>query len=77
MLVIRGKKKKDTHTPMFTAALLTIARARKQPRCPSSDEWIKNCSTYIQWSITQSLKTDHICVSSNDVDESQACYRVK
>ena len=26
---------------MFTAALLTIARTRKQPRCPSTDEWIK------------------------------------
>ena len=26
---------------MFTAALFTIARAWKQPRCPSTDEWIK------------------------------------
>ena len=26
---------------MFIAALLTIARTRKQPRCPSTDEWIK------------------------------------
>ena len=26
---------------MFLAALFTIARTRKQPRCPSSDEWIK------------------------------------
>ena len=32
---------KDTHTPMFTAALFTIARTWKQPRCPSTDEWIK------------------------------------
>ena len=30
---------KDTHTP--TAALFTIARTWKQPRCPSTDEWIK------------------------------------
>ena len=30
-----------TCTPVFTAALFTIARARKQPRCPSTDEWIK------------------------------------
>ena len=27
---------------MFIAALLTIARTWEQPRCPSSDEWIKN-----------------------------------
>ena len=32
---------KDTSTPVFTAALLTIARTGKQPRCPSTDEWIK------------------------------------
>ena len=32
---------KDTCTPMFTAALFTIARTWKQPRYPSTDEWIK------------------------------------
>ena len=26
---------------MFIAALFTIARAWKQPKCPSIDEWIK------------------------------------
>ena len=35
------KIEKDTCTPMFTAALFTIARTWKQPRCPSTDEWIK------------------------------------
>ena len=33
--------KKDTSTPMFTAALFTIARTWKQPSCPLTDEWIK------------------------------------
>ena len=32
---------RDTCTPMFIAALFIIARTRKQPRCPSADEWIK------------------------------------
>ena len=32
---------KDTCTPMFIAALFTIARSWKQPKCPSTDEWIK------------------------------------
>ena len=32
---------KDTCTPMFTAALFTIAKIWKQPKCPSTDEWIK------------------------------------
>ena len=32
---------KDTCIPLFIAALLTIARTWKQPRCPSTDEWTK------------------------------------
>ena len=35
------KIEKDTCTPMFIAALFTIARTWKQPRCPLTDEWIK------------------------------------
>ena len=35
------KIEKDTRTPLFTAALFTIARTWKQPRCPSTDEWMK------------------------------------
>ena len=32
---------KDTCTTVFIAALFTTARTWKQPRCPSTDEWIK------------------------------------
>ena len=32
---------RDTCTPMFIAALFSIARTWKQPRCPSADEWIR------------------------------------
>ena len=35
------KTEKDTCNSMFTAALFTIARTWKQPRCPLTDEWIK------------------------------------
>ena len=35
------KTEKDTCIPLFIAALFTIARTWKQPRCPSTDEWIK------------------------------------
>ena len=37
---------KDTCIPLFIAAQFTIARTWKQPRCPSTDEWIKK-----QWYI--------------------------
>ena len=32
---------KETCTTMFIAALFTITRTWKQPKCPSTDEWIK------------------------------------
>ena len=32
---------KDTCTTVFTAVLFTIARRWKQPKCPSTDEWMK------------------------------------
>jgi hypothetical protein len=32
---------KGTYTPMFIAALFTIAKLWKQLRCPTTDEWIK------------------------------------
>ena len=32
---------KDTCTLMFIAALFTIARTWKPPKCPSTDKWIK------------------------------------
>ena len=32
---------KDTCTPTFTAALFTIAKTWKQPKCPLTGEWIK------------------------------------
>ena len=36
-----NKIERDTRSPLFIAALFTIARTWKQPRCPSSDERIK------------------------------------
>ena len=35
------KIEKDTCIPMFIVTLFTIARTWKQPRCSSTDEWIK------------------------------------
>ena len=35
------KMEEDTCIPLFIAALFTIARTRKQPRCSSTDEWVK------------------------------------
>ena len=37
---------KESCTTMFIAALFTIARTWKQPKCPSTDEWIKMWHIY-------------------------------
>ena len=36
-----NKTETDTCIPLFTAALFTTARTWRQPRCPSTDDWIK------------------------------------
>ena len=38
---MKMKIQKDTCTPTFIAALFTIAKIWKQPKCPSADEWRK------------------------------------
>ena len=55
---------RDTFTPMFIAALSTIAKVWKEPTCPSMDERIKKkwcIYIYIQWSITQQSKRMKSC----------------
>ena len=37
---------KESCTTMFIATLFTIARTWKQPKCPSTDEWIKMWHIY-------------------------------
>ena len=44
---------KDACTPMFMEAQSTKANTWRQPKCPSREEWIRRCGSYIQWNITQ------------------------
>lgn len=39
---------KDTHPPMFTAALFTLTKIGKQPKCPRADEWTHTHMNTIQ-----------------------------
>ena len=44
---------RGTCTPIFIAALSTIAKLWKEPKYPSTDEWIKKMwFIYIQWNTT-------------------------
>ena len=43
-------------TPIFIAALFTIVRTWKQPKCPLTGEWIRRCGTYLQWTISHKIE---------------------
>ena len=47
---------KGTRSPMFIAARYTIAKTWKQPKCPSTEEWMKNMWHIYTWNVTQPLK---------------------
>ena len=42
-----NNKKSFSCTPMFIAALFTIAKTWVQPKCPLTEEWIKMWYIYI------------------------------
>ena len=42
-------KRRGTCTPMFITALSTIAKLWKEPRCPSTDDWIKKLWSRGAW----------------------------
>ena len=57
------KIEKETCILLFVAALFTIARTWKQPRCPSTDEWIKKL-WYI-YTMEYSVQFSHSVVSDS------------
>ena len=59
---------KDTYTPMFTAALFTIARSWKQPKCPSTVIF------HIYNEILLSHKKEWNWVICRDVDGHRDCH---
>ena len=51
---------KDRYTPMFIATLFTIARTWKQPRCPSTEEWIKKMWSIYTMEYYSTIKSNEI-----------------
>ena len=63
LLVIYPEKtiiQKESCTTMFTAALFTIARTWKQPKCPSTDAWIKKMWHMYTMEYYSAIKTNKI-----------------
>ena len=63
----------DTCTSVFITALFTIARTWKQPRCPSTDEWIKMWSLYTM-ECYSAIKNEWNSVICRDMDEPRVSY---
>ena len=64
---------RDTCTPMFIAALFTIARTWKQPRYPLADEWIRKLWYIHTMEYYSAIKKNAFeSVESNEVDETGA-----
>ena len=51
-----------------------ICKCWKQPKCPSVNEWIKNCATFTQWNATQQKerRTPTLCNSMDGTGEHYA-----
>ena len=68
---------------MFIAALFTITRTWKQPKCPPTDEWIKNMwhmYTMEYYSVIKRNKIECFVVSWMDLEsviQSEVCQKEK
>ena len=69
----KGITQKDTCTPVFIAALFTTVRTWKQPRCPSTGEWIKKMWYVDIMEYYSTLKKEQNWVICSDVDEPRVC----
>jgi hypothetical protein len=47
-------------TPMFIAALFTINKLWKQPRCPTTDEWVKKIWYLYTFKFYSAMKNNDI-----------------
>ena len=66
---------KDTCTPVFIAAVFTIAKTWEQCKCPSTDEWIKKmCCIYIYNGILLSYKEEWDNSICSNIDGPRDCH---
>ena len=64
---------KDTCTQMFIAALFTIAKTWKQPKCPKTDDWLKNL-----WHIYISIYLYlYLYIHTHNINTNQSIYKTE
>ena len=64
---------KESYITMFIAALLTIARTWKQPKCPLTDEWIKKMWHIYTMEYSSAIKKWNWVICS-EVDGPRVCH---
>ena len=59
---------------MFIAALFTIAKTRKQPKCPLTEEWIKKTCIHIYNGILLSHRKERSNDICSNMDGPRDCH---
>ena len=66
--ILRKPELKETHVPQC------LSQHWKQPRCPSTDEWIRKLWYIYTMEYYSAIKKEYIWISSNEVDKTGAYY---
>ena len=64
----------DTCTPMFIAALFTIAKTWKQPKFPSTEEWMKEMGYTYTLEYYLAIKKNEITPFCSNMDGPRDCH---
>ena len=71
----KNTNSKDTCTLILTTTLFTIAKLGKQPKWPSTDEWVRKM-WHAHMSVCMSVGTHHIFLIHSSVDGHLGCFPI-
>lgn len=60
LLILKRNSANSALTSMLIAALLTVAKRQKHPKCPSTDEQVNKYGISILWTTSQPIKRSKI-----------------